>query len=156
VSAVGSTRRVVPRLCTALLASMLATALGGCGADASAVYDDSAAKVLQGALSDARTAEMGARLWVDGQGTHGFAAVVVADSDAGVDGEAAWFEAQQPPTRRSDGVRAETVAALDAASSAVQDLRIALGRGDRDATRAALADLHAACAGLESLSQDLR
>jgi len=138
-----------------ILGTVVALALSGCAGDASAVYDDAATKVLQGALSDSRTAELAARLWLQGRSTHALAVVTADESDAGVGREAAWFEAQQPPTHRSDEVRERTVAALDAASSAVQDLRIAVSRSDGTGTRAALADVDAACSELETLAQEL-
>jgi hypothetical protein len=127
----------------------------GCGTDPGAVYRDSAVKALEGSLSEARTAELAGRLWVTGRSTHGFAVVVVGDSDTGVGADAAWFEEQQPPRRADDALRRRTTDALDAAASAVQSVRIALDRSDTRATRAALDELRSACSDLEALAGDL-
>ena len=110
---------------------------------------------LEATLSEARTAELAGRLWVAGRSTHPLAVVVVRDSNAGVGAEVSWFEQQQPPGRVGDRTRQRTIDALDAAASAVQIVRIELDRSDRPAVRASLADLSAACSGLESLAEEL-
>lgn len=129
--------------------------VSGCGEEPSAVYRDSAVSALGGSLSEARTAELAGRLWVAGRSTHSFAVVIVYASDTGVGADAAWFEQQQPPARADDAVRRRTTDALDGAASAVQSVRIALGRGDVGATRAALGELRTACEHLESLAEEL-
>jgi len=139
-------------LAVAVAALLLA---GGCGADPVVVYRGSAVAALEATLSEARTAELAGRLWVADRSTHPLAVVVVRDSDSGVGAEVSWFEEQQPPGRASDRTRQRTADALDAAASAVQAVRIELDRSDRPATRAALDDLRSACAGLESLAEEL-
>ena len=139
----------------AALTAAAALVAAGCGADPGAVYRDSAVSALEGSLSEARTAELAGRLWVAGRSTHDFAVVVVGDSDTGVGADAAWFAGQQPPRRVDDAVRRRTTDALDTATAAVASVRIALDRSDTRATRAALDALRAACAGLETLAEDL-
>jgi hypothetical protein len=138
---------------TAVVVAALVTT--GCTSDPTAVYRDSAVAVLEATLSEARTAELAGRLWVADRSPHAMAVVVVAESETGVGGEASWFEEQQPPNRASDPVRGRTVDALDGASSAVQAVRISLGRSDRPGTRAALDELRSACSDLESLAEEL-
>lgn len=137
----------------ALTAVLLLAA--GCGRDASTVYRDSAVTVLEATLGEGRTAELAGRLWVEGRSTHAFAVVVVGESDSGVGTDAAWFEDQQPPTRAADAVRARTVDALAAVSSAVQAVRVSLERSDSLAAKTALDQLRSANAGLESLAEEL-
>jgi hypothetical protein len=136
-----------------LLAALLA--VGGCGTDATTVYRESAVAALEAVLSEARTAELAGRLWVDGQSTHPLAVVVVGESEAGVGSEGSWFEEQQPPEPGGDATRERTLRALDGATSAVQGVRIALDRSDRRATRAALDELRSACADVQSLAEEL-
>ncbi|MFL6169155.1 MAG: hypothetical protein ACJ711_05745 [Ornithinibacter sp.] len=144
---------IASRRITLTLAAVLVVA--GCGADPVVVYRDSAVSALEATLSEARTAELAARLWVAGRSTHPLAVVVVRDSDTGVGSEVSWFEQQQPPGRGGDRTRERTVDALDAAASAVQSVRIALNRSDREGTRTALAELRSSCSGLESLAEEL-
>ncbi len=129
--------------------------VAGCGRDAGEVYRDSAVTVLQATLSEGRSAELAGRLWVAGRSTQAFAVVLVSDSDTGVGTDTAWFEDQQPPAAVDDAVRERTLDALDAASSAVQGVRISLERSDRPGTRSALAELRSANADLESLAEEL-
>ena len=129
--------------------------VAGCGRDAGEVYRDSAVTVLQATLSEGRSAELAGRLWVAGRSTQAYAVVLVSDSDTGVGTDTAWFEDQQPPAAVDDAVRERTVDALDAASSAVQAVRISLERSDRSGTRSALAELRSANADLESLAEEL-
>ncbi len=129
--------------------------VAGCGRDAGEVYRDSAVTVLEATLSEGRSAELAGRLWVAGRSTQAFAVVLVSDSDTGVGTDTAWFEDQQPPAAVDDAVRERTVDALDAASSAVQAVRISLVRSDRSATRSALEELRSANADLESLAEEL-
>ena len=129
--------------------------VAGCGADPVVVYRDSAVSALEATLSEARTAELAARLWVAGRSTHQLAVVVVRDSDTGVGSEVSWFEQQQPPGRAGDLTRERTVSVLDATASAVQSVRIELDRSDRQATRAALDDLRSSCSALEFLAEEL-
>ena len=112
---------------------------------------------LEAVLSEARTAELAGRLSVDGRSTHPLAVVVVGESEAGVGSEGSpGSSEQQPPEPGGNATRERTIRALDGATSAVQSVRIALDRSDRRATRAALADLRAACADLESLAEALQ
>lgn len=149
-----TSRRTAAAL-TGLLAVGLLASASACAADPRAVYRDSATKVLEAALSEGRTAELAGRLWVDGRSTHPLAVVVVGESDTGIGAEADWFEQLDPPGATGDRVRERTVDALDVTASAVQALRIALGRSDRPATRAALGDLRAACADVEALAEGM-
>jgi len=148
------TRRRSRARCAGLGLSLLAVSVlaSGCAGNPRSVYRDSAADVLAATLSEGRTAELAGRLWVDGRSTHPFAVVVVGASDTGIGAEVDWFEQLDPPGVAGSSVRARTVDALDATASAVQQVRIALGRSDRPATRAALADLRAACADVEALA----
>ncbi|HSF99357.1 MAG TPA: hypothetical protein VLA55_11735 [Ornithinibacter sp.] len=136
------------------LAAVLLLATG-CGSDSGAVYRDSAVRALEGTLSEARTAELAGRLWVAGRSTHSFALVVVGDSDTAMGADAAWFEEQQPPRPGDDLVRRQTTDALDAASSSVQAVRIAVDRRDVRATRTALEELGSACSDLATLAERL-
>jgi len=138
----------------AALASVMLL-VAGCGDDPGSVYRDSAVRALEGSLSEARTAELAASLWVAGRSAHSFAVVVVDDSDTGLGADAAWFEEQQPPRRVDDLVRRQTTDALDAAASSVQWLRISVARQDLRGTRAALEDVRSACSDLEALAEEL-
>jgi hypothetical protein len=155
VTSAGRRAAAARRRAAAAFTAAAVLVVTGCAADPVAVYRDSAVKALEGSLSEARTAELAARLWADGRSPHAFAVVVVDDSETGVGADASWFEEQQPPRRADDAVRARTTDALDAAASAVQSVRIALDRSDTRATRAALDDLRTACEALETLAGDL-
>lgn len=137
----------------ALVVALGATA--GCGDDPSAVYRDAAVKALEGSLSEARSAELAGRLWVSGRSTHAFATVVVDEGEKSVGADADWFEAQDPPGRTDDPLRTRTLDTIDEASSAVQAVRISLGRSDTRATREALDRLRTACRQVESLAEEL-
>ena len=127
----------------------------GCGADSGPAYRESAVRALESSLSEARTAELAASLWVAGRSTPSFAVIVVGDSETGLGTDAAWFEAQQPPRRVDDIVRRQTTDALDAASAAVASLRITVTRQDRRATRTALEDVRSACSDLARVAEQL-
>lgn len=138
----------------------LAAAVGvllaaGCGGGSTATYQESAAAVLEASLSDARTAELAGRLWLAGRSSHATASVVVAGSEEGLGSEAAWFERQEPPGPVGDELRAEVTEVLDAAADAVQQVRIAVARSDREASGPALEELRGASAAVESLAEEL-
>ena len=142
---------------TTLLLVVAATA-AGCGSTGGerTAYRESAVSVLDAALGEARTAELAGRLWLAGSSTWAVTHVVVGESDTAMGGDVDWFAAQQPPTRADDGLRRTALDALDAATGAVEDVRIPVDRSDEAATAAALDDLRAASAELERLSEEWR
>lgn len=129
--------------------------VAGCSSSDDTTYREAAAAALEAALSEARTAELVGGLWLEGRSTHAATAVVVVGSEDGVGAEAQWFAGQQPPDAGADDLRDRTTAALDDASAAVAEVRIAVQRSDRDATRTALTGLHAASAAVEALAEEL-
>ena len=128
------------------------TACASPDADASA-YRQSSVAALQATLSETRTAELAARLWLDGSSTLAVARVLVHGNDKGVASEQSWFAALQPPGRAGDHVRSHTLDAIDTAGSAVSETRIALSRADRGATVTAVHHLAQAGAELEALTE---
>ena len=117
-------------------------------------YRDAAVTALEGALGEARTAELAGRQWVAGASTHSFARSSWARATAGWARRPAGSRASNPHARgrpRAGG----TVEALDRAADAVQAVRVSLDRSDVAGTRAALDELRAACTALEGLAEDL-
>lgn len=137
---------------------VVGAAAAGCGSAGSerTAYRESAVSVLDAALGEARTAELAGRLWLAGSSTWAVTHVVVGESDTAMGGDVDWFAGQQPPTRADDGLRRTALDALDAATAAVDDVRIPVDRSDEAATAAALDDLRAASAELERLSEQWR
>ena len=144
-----------PRGIAAVGAVALALLATGCGEPASAVYRDAAVKTLEGSVSEARTAELAARLWLEGSSTHAFASVSVDGGEQGVGSDTSWFDDQQPPTRRDDRTRSDTLDALDAVADGVTAVRVGLARDDRAAVRTAVTDLSSACQDAEDLAERL-
>ncbi|MGG5260325.1 hypothetical protein [Phycicoccus avicenniae] len=145
----------LPSLSGIPLMVLLCLGLTSCSSMDLTTYREAVEASLESTLSEARTAELAGGLWMDGRATHAVTSVVVSDSEEGVGAESQWFAGQQPPDARSEDLRKRTNDALDEASSAVEELRIAVERSDRDATRTALAGLRSATAMVEALAEEL-
>ena len=66
-----------------------------------------------------------------------FADVMVTDVESDLSGIDSAFMSRQPPTEASDALREQVATMLQEASDAIQDVRIALRRGDVAAARKA-------------------
>jgi hypothetical protein len=143
-------------LAAACLAGLLATTGCATTAEERAAYREDAVSALESGLGEARAAEMAGTQWIMGRSTGPFARVVVGESESSLSAEAGWFGGLQPPTPAEDPVRQEALGALDEASGAVADLRIALERADRAGTVRALREVGAAAATVEETAEAMR
>lgn len=128
---------------TVLLGCLLLALLAGC-ATPSLSYSDYQAKAATTAaavMSSINTAVLGAQAWDRKQVTGAYADTVVSHAEQDAGSVINTFDSRQPPDERSIALKAKIDPPLQAASSALTDLRIAVRRGDRPKVHQALAAL---------------
>jgi hypothetical protein len=92
-------------------------------------------------ISAVATAQLAGNLLIENRAFGPFVNVTVTDAESDADSIAATFDSVQPPDPRSDDLRKKLDAALQQATSALADLRIAVRRGQRGDVHAAIDDL---------------
>jgi hypothetical protein len=144
-------RRIVATTALALAFAGLA----GC-AEPSSDYGDYRAMVKQSA-KDAQSAMATAQLIADevlrGRTTHAYADTVVTDAEDDVSSIQSTFDSRQPPDSVSIKLRGEFDDVLQSATTAVQDLRIAVRRNDVKAIEQGLGEAAKALQQLAKYSQ---
>jgi hypothetical protein len=154
-----STRKRLRRqIRVALAIACVAISASGCFvAPATSVgdYRNKAANSAEAMVGFIASASRAAQL--DLQHRSGFALTddVVTDAEGDAGSVVNAFDSRQPPNEASSRLKDEIDDPLDAASSGLTDLRIAVRRGDVSAIRSALVDLAAPDRKLERLESTL-
>jgi hypothetical protein len=132
----------------------LYTALIGCVTPASGLdtYVEKFKLTQTDAVSELRTAEIAASSWLDGSLTGPYAEVVVVDAESALDAATSTFlSVLAPDDPAANRLRVEAAERLDIASSALDDLRIAVQRADRVAASRSVREVSRAAEDLESV-----
>ena len=145
-----------PRRSLRLLScALLCFVLVGC-ATPSPTYPDYRAKVsttakaMTGIIS---SAQLGARSWQRGQVLDTYADVVVSHAEQDAGSVQNTLDSRQPPNKGAIELKERIDPALQDATSALTDLRIALRRGDRAGVSKALDDLDQPMKRLQAIEQ---
>jgi predicted negative regulator of RcsB-dependent stress response len=102
-------------------------------------------------VSAAATAELAAQTMLDDKAFGPFVNVNVTNAEEDANSIAATFDSVQPPDAASDKLRNAVDTAMQAATSALADLRIAVRRRQLEEVRKALSDLTKARSELQKL-----
>jgi hypothetical protein len=124
-------------------------------ADQRSGYRDDLDGGLTAALGDARSGETAGRQWLEGRTLPAAGQVIVSEAETSLSGEAGWLAALQPPSAADDELRSQALDAMAACSTRVEQLRIAINRGDAAQARRALEELRVANTALEDLAEGL-
>jgi hypothetical protein len=130
--------RYVASLC---LTCTVTIGLAGCATTPSRSYDDyrhKAANTAEAMISAVATAQLAGDLLTNNRAFGPFINVTVTDAESDANSIASTFDSVQPPDTRSDDLKNSLDAALQQATSALSDLRIAVRRHHLDDARAAI------------------
>jgi hypothetical protein len=96
-------------------------------------YELKAASTADAVLSAVRTAELATDVAVRGRAFPPYVSVLLGEAESDADGAVSTFEKVQPPTARSDRLRAQLTDLTGEATDALSALRITARRADLDA-----------------------
>jgi hypothetical protein len=115
-------------------------------------YQHKAANTAQSLASEVQTALLTGGLVVDRRVSLRYAATTVGRVEDDASSVQETFDSRQPPDEHAaDDLRDRIDAAIEDATSAISDMRIAIRRGSDDEIRQALAELHKALPPLQRL-----
>ncbi|MQY04682.1 hypothetical protein [Actinomadura macrotermitis] len=138
-------------------ALVLVLACAGCASSSRSDedYRRKAAKTAEAAASAVRTAEIGVRAAGDGKATGPYLSALLNEADKDLNEVAGGFMSRQPPGGDADKVRERTGKLLDQAVDVLDDLRIAVRRGQIGRLPEVGKDLPQIADRLESLDKEL-
>lgn len=151
-------RGLLARCAPAALAAVLALGSAGCTAPAltADAYRDDARQTTGDLLSAVRTGTLVAELAEDDRAFQPYLEVSAKDAEDSARSLTDTFGSLQPPSPSCDGLRDEVTDLSDAAVHGLSDLRVALGREDRDGVAGAAEALRGTADALAGLQEELR
>ncbi|WP_460599758.1 hypothetical protein [Flexivirga lutea] len=138
-----------------VVACAVMLALAGCATPSPTMSDyqtktRTTARAVAGIVATTRT---GAQAWHDGKMMKAYADTMVSHAEDDVGSIVSTYDSRQPPTEAAIQLKDKIDKPLQAASSSLTDLRIALRRNDRQGVAQSIKDLAAPLKTLKGMEQ---
>ena len=156
INAAGShARRTTIRIASAVMTAATVIAMSGCVSPSRTTedYQHKAANTAEAMISAVASAELAGHAYLDGKAFGPFTSVNVTDAESDADSIMSTFDSVQPPNADADALKDRLDTAMQDATSALTDLRIAVRRNHQADTTKALDDLAKAKSDLEKIEQ---